>query len=176
MKMDKEKELQEELVWNAGYRMNESLRMIKICLEQLSEEQVWEKPNESSNSIANLILHLCGNITQYGIASIQNLEDERKRDEEFSTESGYTKEELIKKLEDTISDAKRAFYDAPLKELLRKRNVQGFNFSGVGNIIHVTEHLSYHTGQIALWTKILQNKDLGFYGDVDLNVKNETKN
>jgi len=174
--MDKERQLQEDLVWNAGYRMNESLRMIKICVEQLSEEQIWKKPNESSNSIANLILHLCGNITQYGIASIQDLDDERKRDEEFSTEEGYRKAELIKKLEDTLSDAKRAFYDAPLKELLRKRNVQGFNFSGVGNIIHVTEHLSYHTGQIALWTKILQNKDLGFYGDVDLNVKNETKN
>ena len=174
--MDKEKELQEELVWNAGYRMNESLRMIKICLEQLSEEQVWEQPNESSNSIANLILHLCGNITQYGIASIQNLEDTRQRDEEFTTKSSHNKAELIKMLEDTIDEAKRAIYDAPLKELLRKRNVQGFNFSGVGNIIHVTEHLSYHTGQIALWTKILQNKDLGFYGDVDLNVKNETEN
>lgn len=174
--MDKEKELQEELVWNAGYRMKESLRMIKICLEQLSEEQVWEKPNESSNSIANLILHLCGNITQYGIASIQNLEDERKREEEFTTKSGLNKAELIKMLEDTIDEAKRAIYDAPIKELLRKRNVQGFNFSGIGNIIHVTEHLSYHTGQIALWTKILQDKDLGFYGDMDLNVKNETKN
>jgi len=173
--MDKEKELQEELVWNAGYRMNESLRMIRICLEQLSEEQVWEQPNESSNSIANLILHLCGNITQYGIASIQNLEDTRQRDEEFTTKSNHNKAELIKMLEDTIDEAKRAIYDAPLKELLRKRNVQGFNFSGIGNIIHVTEHLSYHTGQIALWTKILQNKDLGFYGDVNLNVKNETK-
>lgn len=172
--MDKEKQLQEELVWNAGYRMNESLRMIKICLEQLSEDEIWQKPNESSNSIGNLILHLCGNITQYGIASIQNLEDTRQRHQEFSTVSGYTKAELVKKLEDTISDAKRAFYDAPLNELLRKRNVQGFNFSGVGNIIHVTEHLSYHTGQIALWTKILQNKDLGFYGDVDLNIKNES--
>ncbi|MHA7831129.1 MAG: DinB family protein [Flagellimonas sp.] len=171
--MDKEKELQEELVWNAGYRMNESLRMIRICLEQLSEEQVWEQPNESSNSIANLILHLCGNITQYGIASIQNLEDTRQRDEEFTTKSSHNKAELIKMLEDTIDEAKRAIYDAPLKELLRKRNVQGFNFSGVGNIIHVTEHLSYHTGQIALWTKILQNKDLGFHDGVNLNAKNE---
>ena len=96
--MDKERELQEELVWNAGYRMKESLRMIKICIDQLTEEQVWQKPNETTNSIANLILHLCGNITQYGIASIQGLEDERKRDEEFSTESGYTKAELIQKL------------------------------------------------------------------------------
>ena len=171
--MDKEKQLQEELVWNAGYRMNESLRMIKICLEQLPEKAIWQKPNESANSIGNLILHLCGNITQYGIASIQNLEDNRKRDEEFATTSGYSKEELLQKLSDTIDEAKRAFYEAPLQELLRKRKVQGFNFSGVGNIIHVTEHLSYHTGQIALWTKLLNNQDLGFYDGVDLNVKNK---
>lgn len=171
--MDKDKQLQEELIWNSGYRMKESLRMIKICLDQLSEEQIWQKPNESSNSIANLILHLCGNITQYGISSIKNLEDNRQRDEEFSTTSGYTKAELIKMLEDTIDEAKRAFYEAPLEELLRKRYVQGFNFSGVGNIVHVTEHLSYHTGQIALWTKILNDKDLGFYSGVDLNAKND---
>lgn len=171
--MDKEQELRDELIWNTGYRMNESLRMIKICLDKLPEDKIWQKPNESSNSIGNLILHLCGNITQYGIASIKNEEDNRKRDEEFKATSGYTKAELIQKLSDTIDEAKRAFYEAPLDELLRKRFVQGFNFSGVGNIIHVTEHLSYHTGQIALWTKLLENKDLGFYDGVDLNVKNE---
>ena len=171
--MDKERQLQEELIWNAGYRMDESFRMIKICLDQLPEKAIWQKPNESANSIGNLILHLCGNITQYGIASIQNLEDNRQRDEEFSVSSGYTKQELIQKLGNTIDEAKRAFYEAPLPELLRKRSVQGFNFSGVGNIIHVTEHLSYHTGQIALWTKLLKNKDLGFYDGIDLNIKNE---
>lgn len=171
--MDREQQLQEELIWNVGYRMDESLRMIKICLDQLAEEKIWQKPNDSSNSIGNLILHLCGNITQYGIASIKNEEDNRKRDEEFSTTSGYSKEELVQKLSDTIAEAKRTFYDAPLNELLRKRSVQGFNFSGVGNIIHVTEHLSYHTGQIALWTKIINNNDLGFYSGVNLNAKNE---
>lgn len=171
--MDREKQLQEELIWNAGYRMDESLRQIKICLDLLSEDAVWQKPNDSSNSIGNLMLHLCGNITQYGIASIKNEEDNRKRNEEFSVSAGYSKDELIKKLSDTIADAKRAFYDAPLEELLRKRTVQGFNFSGVGNIIHVTEHLSYHTGQIALWTKMLKNTDLGFHDGVDLNAKNE---
>lgn len=171
--MDREQQLQEDLIWNVGYRMDESLRMIKICLDQLTEEAIWQKPNASSNSIGNLMLHLCGNITQYGIASIKNEADNRKRDEEFSVNSGFTKEELIAKLSTTIADAKRAFYDAPLSELLRKRNVQGFNFSGVGNMVHVTEHLSYHTGQIALWTKLLNNTDLGFYGGVDLNLKNE---
>ena len=144
--MNKEQQLREELVWNAGYRMNESLRMIKICLDKLSEDQIWQKPNESSNSIGNLMLHLCGNITQYGIASIKNEEDNRKRDEEFAATSGYTKSELIQKLSNTIEEAKRAFFEAPLSELLRKRSVQGFNFSGVGNIIHVSYlHLTLPT-------------------------------
>ena len=66
--------------------------------------------------------------------------------------------------------AKVVYNWVPVKE---RGIVQGFNFSGVGNIIHVTEHLSYHTGQIALWTKILKNKDLAFYGGVNLNAKNE---
>lgn len=166
-------QIQEEFVLNANYRMNESLRMIKICLDKLSENMIWQKPNETTNSIGNLILHLCGNITQYGIASLQGMEDNRNREEEFSVLSGYSKKELFQKLVSTVEEAKNAIKKASVEELLKKRSVQGFEFSGVGNIVHVVEHLSYHTGQIALWTKILNNKDLGFYDGIDLTVKNE---
>ena len=58
------------------------------------------------------------------------------------------------------------------EELLKTRSVQGFKLTGMGIIIHVVEHLSYHTGQIALQTKLISNQDLGFYGDMDLEVKN----
>nr|WP_298789606.1 DinB family protein [uncultured Allomuricauda sp.] len=166
-------QIQEEFVLNANYRMDESLRMIKICLDKLSEEVIWQKPNEATNSIGNLILHLCGNITQYGIASLQGIEDNRNRDEEFSVLSGYTKNELFQKLVSTVEDAKKAISEVTIEELLKKRSVQGFEFSGIGNIVHVVEHFSYHTGQIALWTKILNNQDLGFYDGIDLTVKNE---
>ena len=171
--MDNERLLRKELIENASYRMEESLRMIGICLDQLPEDAIWKKPNSAANSIGNLILHLCGNITQYGITSLQNITDERNRDQEFETESGYSRNELLQKLGNTIEEAKRTFNSIPMEELLKKRSVQGFEFSGVGNIIHVTEHLSYHTGQIALWTKMLNNKSLGFYDGVDLNIKNQ---
>ncbi len=166
-------QIQEEFVLNANYRMDESLRMIKICLDKLSEEVIWQKPNETTNSIGNLILHLCGNITQYGIASLQGMEDNRNREEEFSILSGYSKKELFQKLVSTVEDAKKAISEVTIEELLKKRLVQGFEFSGVGNIVHVVEHFSYHTGQIALWTKILNNQDLGFYDGMNLNTKNE---
>ena len=58
------------------------------------------------------------------------------------------------------------------EDLLKVRSVQGFEHSGTGIIIHVVEHYSYHTGQIAFWTKLLKDKDLGFYAGHDLNKKN----
>lgn len=166
-------DFQKEFVAQAIYRMEESQRMIKICFNQLSEDMVWKKPNDSTNSIGNLILHLCGNITQYGIASLRGLEDSRNRDDEFSSDKGFGKAELLDKLETTLDEAFNSFKEMDANGFLRKRKVQGFEFSGIGNIVHVTEHLSYHTGQIALWTKLLNNQDLGFYDGIDLTVKNE---
>ena len=61
----------------------------------------------------------------------------------------------------------------PDDEMMRVRNVQGFTYTGMANIIHTIEHYSYHTGQIAFLTKLLKNKDLGFYGNMDLNIKNQ---
>lgn len=168
-----EEKIREEFVQNTLYRLDESTRMNTISLTQLSEEDIWKRPNESLNSIGNLMLHLCGNITQYIISSLGETEDTRQRDLEFTTESGYSKAELLQKLTKTVAIAKRIINDASLEQLIGKRNVQGFYFSGIGIVIHAVEHYSYHTGQIAFWTKQLKNKDLGFYDKMDLNIKNK---
>ena len=171
--MDDLQTFQSEFINNSCYRMDESLRMIEISLSKVSEVQVWQKPNASLNSIGNLILHLCGNMTQYGIASLQETEDTRQRDLEFSTEGGLTKEELLEKLKDTVNEVKATFHSVSMKRLLALKQVQGFNFSGIGNIIHAVEHFSYHTGQIAFWVKQLNNEQLGFYDGHNLNTLNE---
>jgi uncharacterized damage-inducible protein DinB len=38
-------------------------------------------------------------------------------------------------------------------------------------LVHVVEHFSYHTGQIAYAVKAGKDLDLGFYRGVDLNRK-----
>ncbi|TFG74517.1 MAG: DUF1572 domain-containing protein, partial [Flavobacteriales bacterium] len=52
-----------EFIEQSIFRLNESMRMIRICVAELSQEELWKKPNESLNSVANLLLHLNGNIT-----------------------------------------------------------------------------------------------------------------
>ncbi len=166
-------EVLEELKNQIIYRLDESTRMNTKSLSLISEDDVWKRINNSSNSIGNLILHLCGNITQYAISSLGNTDDLRNRDLEFSIDKGYSKSELLEKLNTTLEEAKDIINKTTLEEYLRKREVQGFTFSGVGIVIHVTEHYSYHTGQSAFWVKQLKNKDLGFYDGVDLTTKNK---
>jgi len=171
--MSIENETIKEFVENALFRLDESTRMISIAFGKIDEEQIWVKPNESSNSIGNLILHLCGNITQYAISSLGEKEDTRERDIEFETISGYSKEQLLTVLEETVEMAKSAIKNTTIEQWLKKREVQGFHFSGIGVVLHVVEHYSYHTGQIAFWVKQLNNQPLGFYDGMDLNIKNE---
>lgn len=161
-------EIQEQII----LRMEENTPRIEKCLAELTENEVWQRPNPASNSVGNLILHLCGNITQYAIASLGKRPDARDRDAEFAAEGGFSKVELLEKLQWTLREAVETIRRTSREELLRMRRVQGFDMSGIGIIVHVCEHYSYHTGQIAFWTKLLKNKDLGFYAGVDLTIKN----
>ncbi len=160
-----------EFIEQSMSRIEESTNRIIKCLQEIDETEIWKFPNNNLNSIGNLMLHLCGNIRQYIISALGEIEDTRERDKEFSTKTGYTKSDLVNKLKNTIDEAARIIKNIDEKRLTNIYSVQGFNLSGIGIIIHVTEHYSYHTGQIAFWTKLIKNKDLEFYGNIDLNAK-----
>jgi uncharacterized damage-inducible protein DinB len=169
----KSEQIASELKANIILRLRENTPRIEKCLNQLSEEQVWYKPNENLNSVGNLILHLCGNITQYIISSIGGEKDNRVRDDEFSIAGGVSKKELIDKISEVVAQSCAIIKGMHDEDLLKVRSVQGFTYTGIANLIHVAEHYSYHTGQIAFLTKLIVNKDLGFYADMDLNIKNK---
>ena len=163
----------QEFIDQSISHINENTPKIIKCLDDLSEEQIWVRPNKASNSMGNILLHLCGNIRQYIISSLGGQPDIRERDKEFAAKDGYTKKELMDKLVATVNEAIDVIQNVDEIRLLKIFSVQGFSQSGIGIIIHVTEHYSYHTGQIIFWTKQLQGKDLGFYANIDLNKKNQ---
>ena len=164
----------QELKDHSVFRLNQGLSHISKCLKLLSEDQVWTRPNTKTNSIANLMLHLCGNVTQYILSSLGEQPDTRERDEEFKAHRTMNKEKLYQKLNQTVVDAGNIIHSLKEEDFLPIRSVQGFKYSGIGIIIHVTEHFSYHTGQIAFCTKLLTEKDLGFYDGLNLNTPNKS--
>lgn len=167
-----ETKLAEEFIAQSIYRMEEKLAHFEKAMAQVEEEDVWKRPNSSSNTIGNIIIHLCGNITQYIHSSLGEVPDIRERDAEFAADGGTTKAELMDRLRQTVEKANQIIEELDHSRLLEIRSVQAYQFSAIGIIIHVVEHFSYHTGQIAFWVKQLKDVDLQLFAGVDLNKKN----
>lgn len=154
-------------------RFKESLSKIEGCLKVMNDDTFWAKPNENSNGIAQILRHLQGNIGQYILSGLTGKPDLRDRPSEFSPTVDRSREEVIQSFFEVAETAVEVMTNVTDSTLLRRKRVQGFELTGLGIILHVVEHLSYHTGQIVFETKRTGNIDLGFYRDFDLNQKNE---
>jgi uncharacterized damage-inducible protein DinB len=148
---------------------SEYLTKIERCLEQLTDEQIWWRSNEQSNSIGNLVLHLCGNARQWIVCGLGSEPDTRTRDAEFAQRDALPRGDLLQLLQSTLADVETVLRQLDPSALLEKRTIQGSEVEVLHAIFHVTEHFSMHTGQIILLTKLLTATDLHFYdfeGDV----------
>src|SRR6184192_2454212 len=82
----------------------EGLRKIEHCARQLNEEQVWWRPRPGMNSVANLMLHLAGNLRQWIMSGVGGARDIRNRPEEFSDRSELPKNNIVSMLRSTVRE------------------------------------------------------------------------
>lgn len=150
--------------------IEEGLSRIIQCVDQLNDEQLWYKHNSNTNSIGNIILHLCGNVKQYIESGIGQQPDFRDRPSEFLPSSQINREELINKITSVANNANKVIQRINEDALSEDRKVQGFDENVLSIIIHVIEHFSYHVGQITFFTKYINNIDTGYYAGLDLNI------
>jgi uncharacterized damage-inducible protein DinB len=130
------------------------------CLEGLSDEDVWWRPNEASNSIGNLILHLCGNVRQWIIGSVGGREFERRRQEEFDERGPLPSGELWSRLKSVVDEADEVLAGLDAGALARREQIQGYDVSVLEAVYHVVEHFGMHTGQIIYLSKMRGGRDL----------------
>ena len=140
---------------------------IERCLDDLAETDIWWRPNEASNSIGNLLLHLQGNVTQWLVASFNRWDDKRNRPAEFSARSGLAASVLLERLETTMDEAARVLDRLTVEELLAPYEIQGYHVRGMDAVYQVVEHFGLHYGQIVYVAKLIGAKDLGFYSELN---------
>ena len=153
-----------------GFSLNKLLGQywprLRETIAPLSEEQLWWRPNEASNSIGNLVLHLNGNVYQWLVASFNREEDKRDRPQEFSERSGVSAAKLLEKLSATMEQAEHVLARLTVEELLAPYEIQGYHVRGLDAIYQVVEHFGLHYGQIIYIAKNLTGRDLGFYKEL----------
>jgi uncharacterized damage-inducible protein DinB len=147
----------------AKNRLDESLKQIEKCLRLLTVEQVWQRPNEVSNAVGNLVLHLTGNVRLWIVASFGGEPYQRNRPAEFGQREPLPTEQILGGLRETVDKAGRVITGLSPEVLARPITIQGYQETGLTAVFHVVEHFSLHTGQIVYATKLLTGKDLSLY-------------
>ena len=137
---------------------------INRCIDKLSDEQMWHRGGDHENSVANLLLHLEGNLRQWFLHGIDGQPDVRNRDSEFALSPSQRCAEIRSRVATTLDECRKVVGSLPPARLLEMVNPQP-----TGNwppttileaICRVTGHLQLHVGQIIMLTKQLTGADL----------------
>ena len=147
--------------------LREYLTKIRLAVSVLDDDIIWARPNESSNSIGNLMLHLSGNARQWIVSGVGGAADIRDRQSEFDQRAPLPATSLIDWLEQTVTDVDRVLASLTPADLHTRRTIQANDVSVLEAVYHVVEHFSMHTGQIILLAKSKQPDRIRFYDMVD---------
>ena len=147
--------------WRSRFEKRYLPRIVD-CLEQLSDDEIWWRPNEASNSVGNLVLHICGNMRQWIISGLAGASDLRERDKEFAERRPIPGAALREKFQQTVREASTVMARLRPEVLTGRYRIQGYDVTGYEAAAHVIEHVAYHAGQIIYVTKLKRAKDLGF--------------
>jgi uncharacterized damage-inducible protein DinB len=135
--------------------VNDYPEQIRTAMGALSDEQLWWRPNEHSNSAGNLILHLAGSNRYYFEHVIGDREDVRNRAAEFAARGGRTKMELQKHWDDSVASTAQALEALDASRLMDTTERTGKTSTFVQILLHVSNHNAVHMGQIVYIAKQL---------------------
>jgi uncharacterized damage-inducible protein DinB len=151
------------LAQSREYLSGHYLPKILASIEPLSDDDLWRRPNDASNSAGNLILHLSGNVRQWIVSGVGGAPDHRDRASEFARRDPLPRAELIAMLTRTVNEADAVLAGLSASSLGERRLIQGREVTVLEAVYHVVEHFSTHVGQIVMIAKQRTGKDLGFY-------------
>ena len=143
----------------------EYLDKIERSAGLLSADQLWWRPNPHCNSVGNLLLHLCGNLSQWVLVGLGGQAFERHRREEFAAVEGDDGAALLRRLREVATACRAVAGNLTEEDLGKSLTIQNYTRTGFGALLHAVEHMSYHTGQIVALAKQLigDRTEIEFY-------------
>ena len=128
---------------------------INVCLDALTDDQLWWRANEKSNSVANLVIHLAGSNRYYFEHVIGGADNDRNRDAEFAARGTMGKAELKRRWAESVAATQRTLEAFDPGRLMETTERTGKLTTFVQILLHVSHHNSVHMGQIVFIAKQL---------------------
>lgn len=159
--------MRDTFVQECTHLVDQCLKRIRHCVDQLSHDQLWWQPQGDLNSVGVLLRHVAGNLQQWGVDGIAQTADLRDRESEFQSDLRESASQLLSQLE-TVAGRVRASVDQLSPEaLLEGRTIQGFQVSVMGALMHTIPHFVGHTHQIVQLTRMQLGDKYQFHWDPD---------
>lgn len=131
---------------------------IRAAVDTLTDEQLWWRPNEESNSAGNIVLHLTGSLNHFLNRNIGGMDYTRDREAEFAERRAIPKPELMAMFDEMIARAERTF-DALTPERLADPSPEPKMHSIVlEDLLGVLAHIANHAGQVVWIAKMLHGE------------------
>lgn len=128
---------------------------IERCLAALTQEQIWSRANEASNSIGNLILHLAGSSRYWAVEVVGRRPIGRVRQREFDQREPIPSDRLLTDLRRAMAEVDEVLATLPEATLLETRTTRLDEVTVLWSVYHLVEHFGMHTGQILTMTKAM---------------------
>jgi hypothetical protein len=128
---------------------------IKWCLDQLDDAQIWWRPNDQTNSVGNLTLHVCGAVMHFLCRGVGGHEYLRDRPAEFARRN-LQRPELIATLDEMVNKAEETFAGLNASRLRDVSTEPAYYSTVFEDLFGVAIHMAVHTGQIVYATKMLK--------------------
>ena len=128
---------------------------MNACLDVLSDDDLWWRPDERTNAVANLVLHLSGSNRYYFDQVIGGRDTGRNRDLEFAARDRYPKARLLDVWQGALDVTEEVLNGLGPSRLMETTDRTGKVTTFAQVLLHVTHHNALHTGQIIWITKML---------------------
>ena len=128
---------------------------IHACLDVLTDDELWWRPNEQANAVANLVVHLSWSNRYYLEQVIGGRDIGRNREAEFAARDGFPKARLLETWQHSLRVTEEILSGLDPSRLMETTDRTGKMTTYGQLLLHVTHHNAAHMGQIVWITKML---------------------
>ena len=134
-------------------RLHGFVAQVRTCVDVLADDEIWARANEHSNSIGNLVIHVCGSTRHFLGRGVGGSDYQRNRPGEFAERGPIPRTDLLRMLDDVAAEIAQVLDNVDPARLLEVNERTGKPFSLAQLLMRVTHHWAMHTGQIVFDVK-----------------------
>jgi len=129
---------------------------IGACLDALDDERLWWRPDEQSNAVGNLVVHLSWSNRYYVEQVIGGREIGRDRDAEFAVRGTLSLAQVRDAWTESLRVVGEILDGLEPSQLMQTTDRTGKTTTYAQILLHVSHHNAIHLGQVLWVTKLLR--------------------